>query len=256
MGENLTPAPALNSQFLAQKAQKMKLNKTTGLIIGLALTSSTQAAIMLVDFGRSDTITTGNWNNVHGPSGSTLSTPTVDLIDDGGAPTVYDLNTSFADGGSWAGSGADYAGAKPAPFTSAPGTAVNDSLFVQTTSFVTITLTNLSSLELYDLVFYGARGNNGGASAFTITDGTGTLPQQSFDVFNNAAAVATFSGLVADGSGVITIVFQGLANANPGDGTGSQGALNALQITSSVPEPSSMVLFGSCGLLALMRRRR
>ena len=166
------------------------------------------------------------------------------------APTIPGVSRS------WAGSGADYAGAKPAPFTSAPGTAVNDSLFVQTTSFVTITLTNLSSLELYDLVFYGARGNNGGASAFTITDGTGTLPQQSFDVFNNAAAVATFSGLVADGSGVITIVFQGLANANPGDGTGSQGALNALQITSSVPEPSSMVLFGSCGLLALMRRRR
>jgi len=226
----------------------------------LSLSTNLHAATMFVDFGRTDNQTEGNWNNVHGPSGTTtLTTPSIDLIDDGGNDTDYTLVTDFGDGGSWAGDGADYAtGTKPGPFAGAPTTATGDSLFARTPANTTITLTGLSASETYDLVFYGARGNNGGASTFLVTDNSGAKPLQSFNVYQNNSNVASFSGLVPDGDGEISIVFQGILSAT-GTGTNenqqSNGALNALQITSNIPEPS-IALLGMLGGLTLLRRRR
>ena len=231
-----------------------------GALAIVSLSAHLQAATMLVDFGRTDNQTSGNWNNVHGPSGTTtLTTPSVDLIDDQGNATDYTLVTNFDDGGSWAASGADYStGTKPAPFAGAPTTATGDSLFVRTPADTTITLTGLSASETYDLVFYGARGNNGGASTFVVTDNSGAKPLQSFDVFENDSAVASFTGLIPDGSGEITIVFQGVFSST---GTGintnqqSSGAFNALQITSNIPEPSTVML-AALACTTLLRRRR
>ena len=167
--------------------------------------------VMNIDFGRNDNQTAENWNNVTG-SGGILDTPSVALIDDGGNPTGITLVTSFAGGGSFAGLGADFAGPYPAPFDTAPAQARADSLFKRGAS-VTFTLTGLIPGEVYELVIYGARGNNGGLSQFTVTDDTGVLPVQSFLNYNNATETATFSGLVPDSNDEITIVFEGVIDA-------------------------------------------
>lgn len=207
------------------------------LLLVLLGLGSLAAQTVQIDFGRSDNQAAGNWNNIHGPSGTTLSTPSVALIDNGGNPSGFTLNTSFANGGSWAGSGADWTGTKPAPFDTAPAEATEDSLFVRTPAFTTLTFTNLTPGDVYKLEFYGARGNNGGATQFTVTDNTGTLPVQSFDNFQNATAVATFSGLVPDISNEITVVVTGVFSAT-GSGTTAQkasGALNAIVLTGTPP---------------------
>lgn len=60
---------------------------------------------------------------------------------------------------------------------------------------------------------------------------------------------ARFNGLMADGSGNITLNF-GISQANAND-----FAINGFQLVQQVPEPSSALL-GGLGLLALLRRRR
>ena len=196
------------------------------------------AQIVQVDIGRSDNQSTGNWNNVHGPNGQVLSTPSITLIDDQGDPTAYTLNTDFSSGGSWAGSGADYSGTKPAPFDTLPATATDDSLFIREPASTTFTLSGLDPSLVYEIAFYGARGNNGGATQFTVTDGTGTLPVQLVDNYQNATNVATFIELVPDASNEITVVVTGVYSEN-GSGTNtaqqSSGALNAFILTGTPP---------------------
>jgi len=208
------------------------------LILALFGLGSLAAQTVQIDFGRSDNQAAGNWNNVHGPSGTTLSTPSVALIDNGGDPTGFTLNTSFASGGSWAGSGADWTGTKPAPFDTAPDEASEDSLFIRTPATTTLTFTGLTPGDVYKLEFFGARGNNGGATQFTVTDNTGALPVQSFDNYSNETAVATFTGLAPDISNEIKVVVTGVFSET-GTGTStaqkSSGALNAIILTGTPP---------------------
>ncbi|MDP0490231.1 MAG: PEP-CTERM sorting domain-containing protein [Verrucomicrobiota bacterium JB023] len=207
------------------------------------------AATIHVDFGRADNQATGNYNSVTGPGGTTLSTPSVPLIDDTGASTGITLNTDFSNGGSWAGTGADYyTGPYVGSLAGIDEAALIDSLFIRSPAFVTITLVGLDTETSYGLVLYGARGNNAGDfTTYSITDGAGTTELQ-LNALNNITAVEA-SGLVADGNGEITLVMTTTSS-------GTNGALNYLGITTTpIPEPSAMALFLLSGLGLLNRKR-
>ncbi|YCM42851.1 PEP-CTERM sorting domain-containing protein [Verrucomicrobiaceae bacterium 227] len=218
----------------------------------LALIASPAFAVtMFVDFGRTDNQTAGNFNNVHG-DGTTLATASVALIDSAGNATGITLTTDFSLGGSFAGTGADYAGPYPPLLTGQPSTALIDSLFIRDPASTSFTLSGLAPGTTYDIAIYGARGNNGGANAeWTLTDGSGPN-SAAYDVFDNATEVATFTGMVPDGSNEISILYT-----TTDDGSRPRGGLNFMQITSNagIPEPSSLGLVSLAGL-GLLRRKR
>ncbi|MDB4669821.1 PEP-CTERM sorting domain-containing protein [bacterium] len=222
-----------------------------GGILFAALSSTAPAAMIFVDFGRTDNQTTGNYNNVHGAA-SVLATPSLDLIDSAGAATGVKLNTDFALGGSFAGTGADYSDAYPAGVADQPSAALIDSMFIRAAASTSLTLADLDSGSSYEIVIYGARGNNGGANTeWTLTDGNGSSTA-GYDVFNNSTNVATFSSLVPDESNEISIFYT-----TTDDGSRPRGAINFMQITSTpVPEPSSsLFLMLSSGVLLVRRRK-
>ena len=215
------------------------------------LASPAFAVTMFVDFGRTDNQTVGNFNNVHG-SGTTLETPSVALIDSAGDSTGLTLTTDFSLGGSFAGTGAKYTGPYPASLSGQPSSALIDSMFIRDPASTSLTLSGLTPGTTYTISIYGARGNNGGANTeWTLTDGSGPS-SAGYDVFNNATEVATFTGLVPDGSNEISILYT-----TTNDGSRPTGGLNFMEITSNVavPEPSSLVLVSLAGL-GLLRRKR
>ncbi|MDB4282267.1 sulfatase-like hydrolase/transferase [Akkermansiaceae bacterium] len=187
----------------------------------------TQAASILIDFGRNDNQTTeGNFNNVTGQGGSQgLDTPTVELIDSEGATTGITLNVDFSLGGSWAGAQADYGGPYPDAVGVQPTTALQDSMFIRSPAQTILTFTGLEAGRVYDVMIYGARSNNGGPDAeWTFTDNSGeTL--LGFDVFNNASEVASFIGLVPDENSELNLIYT-----SSDDGSTPRGAMSFMEI--------------------------
>ncbi|MDB4408750.1 sulfatase-like hydrolase/transferase [Akkermansiaceae bacterium] len=181
---------------------------------------------ILIDFGRVDNQTTdGNFNNIYG-TGTTVDTPSVELIDSEGANTGITLNSDFSAGGSWAGTQADYAGPYPDEVAGQPVTAIQDSMFIRSPATSLFTLAGLAPGTAYDILIYGARSNNGGPNAeWTFTDNTGDTTL-SFDVFNNNTEVALFQGLVPDANNALTLVYT-----SSDDGSTPRGAMNFMQIT-------------------------
>lgn len=224
---------------------------TGGALLAL-LTSTAPAVTMLIDFGRTDNqTTTGNFNNVHG-AGSAIATPAVALIDSAGGATGITLNTDFTNGGSWAGTGADYAGPYPGILGGQPSTALIDSMFIRAAASTSLSLTGLDPNFTYQIEIYGARGNNGGANTeWTITDGNGPNAA-AYDVFENATEVVSLAGLVPDGSNEINILYTTTNNVER-----PRGGLNFMRITSTpVPEPSSAFLLAAFAGAGFLRRKR
>lgn len=224
----------------------MKTRVILPVILCLAALSEAQAAVMLIDFGDGNGVTTGNYNNVITTDGTTIP-----LIDDSGSLTGFELANSD---GALAGGGANYAGSFPASVASQPASALQDSLFIRSDTiaeFATITISGLSSLETYDLLIYGARGNNGLEAIFTAVDASGSSAGSISNVFNNAAETVSFDGLVPDGSGEIILQFASEVSGSSG------AALNFMSITSNpVPEPGAATFLGFSAMMILGRRTR
>ena len=171
------------------------------------------------------------------------------MIDSNGDPTGigFAYSETSSGGSGFAGPGANYAGSYPATVATLPASALQDSIYINSSSHsVTLTFSGLDSGSTYDFLTYGARGNSGSDATYTITggnSGSGTIS----DVFNNATQTVNITGITPNGSNEITFLWTT---------TGSASGLNLIQITTAVPEPSSTALIGLGGLALILRRRR
>jgi hypothetical protein len=231
----------------------MKKQLITLLFAGFTVT--VPAATVLIDFGRS-TNTTPGYNNV----GETNAFTIANLNDTTSSATGWSINvansgTGVNPGFGVAGAGANVA-AFPAALSSFATTALQDSIFSNAASgslsSQTVTIGGLSTLETYDLLFYGSRSNGQDVlQNWTMVQGTGgaTISHQSLA---NTTTVVNWAGIVPNASGVISFTISGTSTP-----TGSATALNFGSITSApVPEPTSMVFAALAGVVCVSRRRR
>jgi len=227
------------------------------------LTSFASGNLILIDAGLAGTGGSQLTGTVGGVTFNDFTGPTAapnniaDLFDSTGALTGVGITYSeSAPDAGVAGAGAisDNPGVvfpTTGPLAGVPVTALEDGLFIGAAD-VTLTLTGLDPTSTYDFLFFGSRGNNGTTQNFNVTDLNGTTSALHPNVFDNATGFVTFSGQVPDANNQIVIFL-------PNNGTGN-GALNFIGIdeipASTIPEPSSIFLFGLGGMLLSTIRRR
>lgn len=124
----------------------------------------------------------------------------------------------------------------------------------------TVQLSGFTAGTLVDLYLYGAGDGENRDTLFSVTDinglHTGTTTGTVTSDTNNPVAhtltlggdYVVLSGLVADGSGNITISYQSGGGSN-------EAPFNGLQAVYAVPEPSAAALLGLAGMALLVRRR-
>ncbi|WOO43260.1 alpha/beta hydrolase-fold protein [Rubellicoccus peritrichatus] len=172
---------------------------------------------ILFDLGPSSTFTAGNWNNINN---SGAGVKIADAIDDTGASTgiQFEVTSAFT-----ATNGSGKVASDPYPET-----AQRDSFNVNSSTTATFVLSGLDAANFYDLSFFGSR------SGTTIREGEVTvnaLPSQNYNAANNISTVVTFTDVVPDSSGEITVTF----NTYNGSGHAYLGVVDILE---KVPEPA------------------
>ncbi|MEJ6642593.1 MAG: PEP-CTERM sorting domain-containing protein [Akkermansiaceae bacterium] len=206
------------------------------------------AATALIDFGTADTPT---YNQVQFNSGL------VGLNDTSAAPTGWSVIVTNNGSGGFgnAGAGANVA-SFPASLAGFEVSALRDSTFSNqgtgTNPAMLLTFSGLTAGGSYDLLLYGSRANaQSVGQQWNLVAGTGGAMVAHASELNSTVAVE-WPGIVADGTGVISIQL----NANASDNIGAL-ALNFASITgAAVPEPSSSLLLGLAGLALVGRRKR
>lgn len=209
-----------------------------------------------IDFGHNTSVTTGNWNNMTGTTGSNPP-DLADLIRfSDGAATGVGLAYSKVGTGGIAGPVANWNGPYPGglPTGDAAGSfdsALGDGLFfAQNGGTITLTLSGLDDNLLYDFLLYGARGNSGSVdTTYAINGGT---PVNIGPVLNNSTNFASFTSVAASG-GVITVDATTIGGAS-----NNGGALNIMSLTAAsvIPEPGSLLVLGFGAATMVLRRRR
>ncbi len=245
---------------------KTKFLATTSVFFALLGCFGTNASADLVigqtvgvDFGSTassdpfstwnDIVTGGTASSGGLASGATTSVP--DLVDITGATTGVSFgltnNTAF---NAWdIGNGTNGNGAlidHTSVFSDglisndAPGAGRNLSF---NSDFFTLTFSGLNDSLLYDFSGGYARNNNSNFNGAWTANG---------QTISTNASYADFTGLSTDGSGNLTITLTGA-----GPGNAAHVIVSAVTVTATaVPEPTSAVLLGLCGLAAFNRRRR
>lgn len=196
--------------------------------IALACVHYSLAFPIRVDFGNSSQETSqAGWNNMSAGTGGDPA-DLINLVDSSDGATTIDLAYATTGGDSGAaGGGANYAGPYPSTINTHPQSALQDGLFFASDT-ITLTIGDLDLESKYDLVLYGARGNNGTGATFTFTGATvvnGTLT----DAYNNASELIEITGLAPNASGEITILMDTV-------GAGSS-SLNFLELDLSEEDP-------------------
>ncbi len=252
--------------------------------IALLAIPTANAASYLIDFGITGNPASGSptaspdavngkfWNNVTSTTtattiggGTYTYTGFVDK-DSGVASTVgLTINTPTTGANRWLSAGIAQGGLNsntPALGELGVATATQDFFFVEinvgngTVGSSTLTITGLNPSGLYDFALFGTR--NTAETRFTRYSVTDTNGLHFSDLQTSGAGAGTSStgnnddlaalnGLVADGSGNLTLTVQAQ--------TSNFGYLGAMRIT-AVPEPTAPLLLGLGGLAFLARRRR
>ena len=168
--------------------------------------------VIRVDFGINTQRTTAiGWNNFTG-EGGTRPTSTLNLLDETGAATGIQLVPSWSadngDAGIAALTESNYDGPYPEQLDGIPQSALRDGVYVRDGLTLTMTLQNLDAHAAYDFLFYGAAGNTGDYSRFTVTGATDGVANIT-PLVDNATIVGTVNGIMPDASNAIVVVFEG-----------------------------------------------
>jgi autotransporter-associated beta strand protein len=131
------------------------------------------------------------------------------------------------------GTGANYAGPYPGAVSSFAATALKDSIYINNQAVLTVSITGLDNTRNYNLLTYGARGNNGGSQTNALSVGTSASTTSvtfgSFaDKANAVSAVAWTSITPSSGQIAFTITAPVSAAA----------AINLLQLVSGPSAPA------------------
>lgn len=192
---------------------------------------------MLFDFGiDSQTTAVTGWNNFFGTGGSQPSI-TMNVKDTTGAFTGFTLAPTwsvFNSDTGVSGTAANYDGPYPAALSAIPQSALRDSVYVRDGETLKLVLNNLPANKYFNFQFYGAAGNTGDYSLFTVTGSTNGQDHIA-PLVNNSSGVATINNIVPDGTQTIQILFEGRrADGSaqlPGVNDDALGRLNFLSIT-------------------------
>ncbi|WP_309400868.1 PEP-CTERM sorting domain-containing protein [Cerasicoccus maritimus] len=243
----------------------MKNIKTSSLAILLIGTASLSASTVFLDFGGSvgtfQETDTGNGNFWNIVGTSTSSTSALVTSDNSASGITYTVDAGFNGTNS---------GGVSSPSTSllgdlAVGQATADYGFVQGfigfSNSASLTLSGLDTNATYTFTFFGSRSASDTRetqyqvvgltteSTSLTTSGTGISSNGSANY--NDDTVGIIASISPNASGEITI--------NVGRGaSGSFGYLNAMQVTTVIPEPGTYALLAGLGGMTLvaMRRRR
>jgi len=227
-----------------------------GLLLCFIATGSVKAATVLIDFGNASGTPGGYTEVVTGPNGDGATSGDVALGTTGW--TINVTETGAKNGGN-AGAGANYGtviGDYPGELSSFEVAALQDGIFanadgIEGNSQLTVAISGLVDGYDYDLLFYGARGNNGDEQGadWNITTGIGGSTINT-GVFNNSTDVVDWDGIKSVGGEIVFTI------TSVGTSFESEISLNFGQIIETVPEPSSSALLGLGGLALALRRRR
>lgn len=225
----------------------------------LIMASSAQAVTLLFDAGRPDSLT-ANVNSIHWSAQDVADA----IAADGSGATGISLTVDLGSSTGFNEIGPNDSG------TNAPGSPAgdlfdgemtNDALFGHSSNFntgaprdsVIYDIAGLNPGELYDFTFYGSRGTVSDVrSALYTVDGVNS-GSDVLDAGNNVSNVAQVLSIEASALGTLTLTIG--ADASNTNGSGFF-YLGAMQISSTIPEPTSALLIGlgtlTCGLV---RRR-
>ena len=224
--------------------------------LSLGFATSAPAITILIDFGRTDLQTAGNWNNV------LRNTTVLNSIMDSDGSTVTGVTLTvtdlFYDIGEPSQGGSEIPSGDAAGF---PVSATDDYLFGHTGAFggsadnsvSQFKLSNLDPDTYYTFTFFGSRtATDNRETRYTVAGlGSGTAL---LNVSSNDTEVARVSLVRPDGSNEILIDVQ----AGPNNDNGNFFYyLGAVQIdTRPVPEPTGLAFLAFAGLLGSLRRAR
>jgi arylsulfatase A len=236
---NLATDPGELTNLFSNGVSASELAKAQELqdLLQALLEPVTPTETLRFDFGHySQTTANSAWNNV----ASTAALPTTpqsippgSVVSTTGA-TSYGLDASGYGSGpnhGASGPGANWDGDYPIGGSGleggVPGSdmALKDGLYARAGDVPSMQVTNLPPGSVWDFLFYGARGNDGGDATFIVTGAT--IGSDSIaNVFQNATDTAAITGIVVPGNGTITFSLDGGADTD-------SASMNVLMMTAS-----------------------
>lgn len=221
--------------------------KALGLVLLAPLAAN--AVTIYIDFGHSSTPTTlTGWNNFT----SKTAQSNLALLDSTGAATSLTISyTTFTD--------PNQAGTLAPTGDAAeryPVTATQDNFYSHGVSnpSVTVTISGLSSSELYQFTYFASRlgGSETLETLYSLTNGT-DVSAVALNA-NNTGTLVSSSYLAPSSSGTLTLTLSPGANNNHAS---KFYYLGVLEINSTpIPEPGAYAAFAGAAMLGFVLRRR
>ena len=228
---------------------------STMIALGMVALLAAPASAVTAKFDAGNADTAGNINSI-----TWNAQDIADAIDTSGASTGISLTVTSATGFNEAGpnnSGTATPGAPASNYFD--GETTNDALFGHTNNFnvgaprdlVVYAIAGLAANTAYDYTFYASRGTVSDVRETSYdVDGNVAL----LDAGNNVNNIAQLLSVTSSGTGTATLTITPGPNNTNGSGF---FYLGGMQINTSVPEPTSLLLASMGGLAMLgMGRKR